>query len=361
MIDDAGRFLQPVGPGPDEPAAISVSRGMAAWLLRHQVSLAYTSYQTGRLILAGVAPDGRLAFSEQNYARAMGLHYHAGTLYVASLFQIWKLRNLLRQGEYANNAHDCFLVPREAHTTGYVDTHELSVDGDGQVVFVNSRYSCLATLDDMFSFRPVWKPSFISALLPEDRCHLNGIAMQHGKPRYVTALGTADTADGWREAKAQGGVLIDVATDRVMASGLSMPHSPRTAGTDVLLLDSGRGNIVRLKSSGGEPEALAFCPGFLRGMVVIGAHAVVGVSKPRHDHFGDLPIARELERRGQEPWCGILVVDLRSGRIVEFIRYHSQIDEIFDVELLHGIRNPISIGPASEELLNTIRYDPDWP
>jgi uncharacterized protein (TIGR03032 family) len=360
MTDDPRRFLQPPkAAGADaEAVRISGSPGIAGWLLQQKVSFAYTSYRSGRLILVGVAPDGRLSFNEQDYVRAMGLAWHDGALHVASLFQIWRLENMLRPGEYANAAHDAVLVPRTAHTTGYVDAHELAVDGQGRILFVNSRWSCLAALDERYSFTPIWKPPFISALAPEDRCHLNGLAMADGQPRYVTAVGAADTAGGWRERRSAGGLLIDVASGGIVTDRLSMPHSPRVHDGAVWVLDSGRGRIVRIEPGTGEATDILFCPGFLRGMAIWGDHAVVAVSKPRESSEG-LPFGAELARRGLEPWCGILIVSLSRGAVVEHIRYESGIDELFDVCLLPGLRNPVTIGPATEEILSTVRPRPD--
>jgi len=64
-------------------------------------------------------------------------------------------------------------------------------------------------------------------VVPEDRCHLNGLAVVDGQPKYVTALGTTDTPGGWRERKADGGVLLDVESGETLIDNLSMPHSPR--------------------------------------------------------------------------------------------------------------------------------------
>jgi uncharacterized protein (TIGR03032 family) len=361
MSSDSSPFLQPVAPADaaGDPV-ITLSRGMAGWLLEQRVSLAFTSYQTGRLIVAGVAPDGRISFNEQNYARAMGLHVEGDSLYIASLFQIWRLRNMLRPGEFANRAYDRVFVPRLAHTTGYVDAHDLAVEASGRIVFVSSLYSCLATVDDTFSFRPLWKPGFISALAAEDRCHLNGLAMAGGKARYATALSRSDRPGGWREQRGANGLLIDIQENRIVSDELSMPHSPRMFGEEVLVLDSGRGNIARVDPASGRQEAIAFCPGYLRGMAVAGNFVLVGLSRPRSTGFGELELHSELERRGVEPWAGVAVVDLERGEIVEFIRYETQIDELFDVAILPNIRNPVTIGPATEELLHTVRPHPDF-
>jgi len=361
MSSNTSRFLQPVAPADSAgPPRVALSPGLAAWLLEQGVSLAFTSYQTGRLIVAGVDPHGRVSLNEQNYARAMGLHADSDGLYVASLFQIWRLKNMLRPGEFANRANDAVFVPRLAHTTGYVDAHDVGVEPSGRIVFVSSLYSCLATLDDTYSFRPVWKPPFISALAAEDRCHLNGLAMSGGTPRYATALSATDRASGWRGQQGAGGVLIDVLQDRVVADGLSMPHSPRMLGDDVLLLESGRGTLVRVDPKTGERDTIAFCPGYLRGMAIFGDFALVGLSRLRESAFGALPLHSELERLGLAPWCGVAIVDLRSGAVVEFIHYETQITELFDVAILPGIRNPVTIGPATEELLNVVRPHPDF-
>ena len=338
---------------------ISVSRGFPAWLLQHRTSLAFSCYQSGQLFLVGVLPDGSVSLNQQNFTRAMGLSWRGSRLYLGALDQIWRLENMLRPGEQANQAFDLLLVPRNAQTTGDIDVHELGVDGDGRVIFVNSKYSCLATLDLVHSFKPVWKPPFISRLAPEDRCHLNGLAMADGAPRYVTAASRSDVVAGWRERRHDGGVLIDVTDGRIVAEGLSMPHSPRVdSDGSVLLLDSGRGQIVRVDPASGARTDIAFCPGFLRGMALHQGHACVTVSRPRDGSFAGLALDDELARRDAEPWCGVLIVDLANGDIVEWIRLEGGITELFDVAAMPGIRCPMAIGPGTPEVQTMISFDP---
>jgi uncharacterized protein (TIGR03032 family) len=246
-------------------------------------------------------------------------------------------------------------VPRNAQTTGDVDVHEIGTDKAGRVLFVNTKYSCIATLDLNHSFRPVWKPAFISKLAPEDRCHLNGMAMHEGRPRYVTAVSRSDIVNGWRERRHEGGVLIDVETDRIVTDQLSMPHSPRVHGNAVLALDSGRGQIIRIDPETGAKTDIAFCPGFLRGMALHNGHALVTVSKPRNGTFTGLALDGEI--RDAEPWCGVLVVDVASGSIVEWIKLEGFITELFDVAVLPGVRCPMSIGPETLEIRSTITFD----
>lgn len=350
------------GPPAEAPVdtKISVSRGLAGWLERTRCSLAFTSYQTGQLFLVGRLPDGKISFHQQNYVRAMGLHATPQRLYVGALFQIWRLENVLAPHERANGNFDRLYVPRNAQTTGDIDVHELSVDRAGRVVFVNTKYSCLATLSVTHGFRPVWKPPFISRLSAEDRCHLNGLAMKDGVPAYVTAVSRSDVLSGWRDRRHEGGVLIEIGSDRIVTDQLSMPHSPRVAEDGVWLLDSGRGMLARVDPKDGAKEDVAFCPGFLRGLALHSGHAIVSVSKPRDGAFAGLALQGELERRDGEPWCGICIVDRRSGDIVEWIRFGGEIRELFDVAVIPDVICPMALGAASPDIQTMISFEAEF-
>ena len=344
--------------GPRAPAFdVSASRGLARWLASNAASFALSSYQAGQLFLVGCRPDGSVSLNQQNFQRAMGLAWRSGRLHLASSFQLWRLENILRPGERANDAFDLLLVPRNAQTTGDIDIHELGVDQAHRTIFVNTSYSCLATPDIMHSFRPIWKPPFISKLAAEDRCHLNGLAMSEaGEACYVTAVSQSDIVDGWRQHRDSGGVLIDVADGRIVTDGMSMPHSPRIHEGSVYLLDSGRGFIIRVDPETGARKNVAFCPGFLRGMSIHNGHALVTVSRPRDESFNGLPLDAELKDRKAEPWCGVLIVDLATGDIVEWLKFNRGIDELFDVVVMPGFRCPMAVGPWSAEIQQTISF-----
>jgi uncharacterized protein (TIGR03032 family) len=356
-------FAPGEGPAAAAPGttSITVSRGFNAWLRRHDTSLAFTSYQTGQLFLVGSHPNGTVSFNQQNFQRAMGLSWRAGRLYLGSLFQLWRLENMLKPGEIGNQAFDAVLVPRNAQTTGDVDIHEVGIDGEGRVLFVNTKYSCLCTLDLTHSFKPVWKPPFISKLAPEDRCHLNGLAMDQGKPRFVTAVSRSDVLSGWRDRRHEGGVLIEVETNRIVTDQLSMPHSPRVVGDTLYALDSGRGRIIRIDPITGAKTDITFCPGFLRGLSVHDGHAIVTVSKPRNGTFNGLLLDGEMKARDAEPWCGTLIVNLATGDIVEWIRLEGHITELFDVAALPGVRCPMAIGPGTVEVQSCVSFEPIRP
>lgn len=353
-------FAPGEGPSAAVPGttSISVSRGFNAWLLAHKLSLAFTSYQSGQLFLVGSHPNGSVSFDQQNFTRAMGVCWSSDRLYLGSLFQLWRLENMLKPGEIGNKAFDAVLVPRNAQTIGDVDIHEVGIDARGRVIFVNTKYSCLCTLDLTHSFKPIWKPGFISKLAPEDRCHLNGLAMDEGRPRYVTAVSRSDVVSGWRERRHEGGVLIDVESGLIITNQLSMPHSPRVVGGQVYALDSGRGQIIRIDPNTGAKTDIAFCPGFLRGLAIHDGHAIVTLSKPRNGTFNGLLLDGALRDRDADPWCGILIVNLQTGDIVEWVRLEGYITELFDIAAMLGVRCPMALGPNTVEIQNSISFEP---
>jgi len=339
---------------------MSVSRGFANWMSLQRCSIAFTSYQTGKLFLVGLTPDKKVSFHQQTYQRAMGIHAQRDRLYVGSLFQIWRLENVLGPAERANKHFDRLYVPRNAQTVGDVDVHEVSVDKAGRIIFVNTKYSCLATVSTKFGFRPIWKPMHISKLAAEDRCHMNGLAMEDGLPRYVTAVSQSDVINGWRERRHEGGVLIDVQNNKVVTDELSMPHSPRVYNGQIYALDSGRGNLIRIDRETGKKEDICFCPGFLRGLSLHNGYALVTVSKPRDGAFAGLELQEQLKKRDGEAWCGVLIIDLRSGDMVEFIRMDGQIAELFDVAIIPDTLCPMAIGVNSPEIHSMITFDKEF-
>ncbi len=358
-VEEAGTAPQPAPLAADQ-TQISVSRGFGGWLARTGCSLAFTSYQTGQLFLVGRLPQGKVSFHQQNYSRAMGVHATPQRLYLGALFQIWRLENVLAPHERANKNFDRLYVPRNAQTIGDIDVHELGVDRAGRVIFVNTKYSCLATPSLVHGFKPLWKPPFISRLAAEDRCHLNGLAMKDGAPAYVTAVSRSDLINGWRDRRHEGGVLIDLADDRIVTDQLSMPHSPRVAADGVWLLDSGRGMLARVDPQTGRKEDVAFCPGFLRGLALHKGYAVVTVSLPRDGAFSGLALQDELARRDGEPWCGVCIVDLRSGDLVEWIRLNGAIKELFDIAVIPDTICPMALGVNSPDIQSLISFEPEF-
>jgi uncharacterized protein (TIGR03032 family) len=338
------------------PDQLSITRGFANWLLTNNVSLAFTSYQSGRVYLVGVDQHARVAVLEIITGRAMGLWADDQRLIVATQNQIWEYENILMPGQVMDGK-DRHYIARHATTTGNLDVHDVAVDGEGRIVFVNTLFSCLATLSPRHSFRPVWRPPFISRLAAEDRCHLNGLAMRDGAAAFVTATSRSDAVNGWRARRAEGGCLIDVASSEIVTQKLSMPHSPRFHDGKLWLLDSGSGYLGTVDLSSGAFEPAVFCPGFLRGLAFTRHFALVGLSLPRDGSFSGLALDEEMKKRDTDPWCGVQIIDLRTGDIVEWFRFTTGITEMYDVAVLPGVRNPGATAPSSNELSTLISID----
>ncbi|MBU1213179.1 MAG: TIGR03032 family protein [Alphaproteobacteria bacterium] len=337
---------------------IACSRGLPSWLRRNNVSLAFTSYQSGRLYLVGISEEDKLAFHERFFARAMGLYADEQRLVLATAYQVWRLENTLAIGG-EHEGHDRYFVPRTAHTTGDIDIHELALLDDERIVFVNTMYSCLATLSKTHSFRPFWKPPFISKLAAEDRCHLNGLAMRDGKPSHVTAASKSDAVYGWRDRRDEGGCVIDVAANEVVTEQLSMPHSPRWYKNELWVLNSGTGYLCVIDTSTGKSDPRVFCPGFLRGLAFHNGHAIVGLSRPRDGTFSGLQLDDELKRRDAEPRCGVHIINLASGDVVNWIEFTGGVAELFDVQVLPGVRRPMAAGILNDEIHHFITVEPE--
>ncbi|MBL8337277.1 MAG: TIGR03032 family protein [Rhodoferax sp.] len=333
---------------------LAASRQFPRFLAEQQLSLAFTTYQAGKLFLLGLQPDGRLSVFERTLERCMGLMASAQALHVATLYQIWRFVNVLEPG-VLHEGYDALYAPRLGWVTGDLDVHDLDLLPDGRPVFANTLFSCVATVSDTHSFVPLWKPRFISRLAAEDRCHLNGLAVEAGVPRYVTVVGRSDVADGWRDHRAAGGCLIDIASGEVVVGGLSMPHSPRLHGGKLWLHNSGTGEFGWVDRQAGRFVPVAFCPGYLRGLAFTGHHAVVGLSLSRGNRtFSGLALDGALQQRGAEARCALLVIDLRTGDAVHWVRFSGVVQELYDVAVLPGIVRPSAIGFRADSIRRVI-------
>jgi uncharacterized protein (TIGR03032 family) len=249
-------------------------------------------------------------------------------------------------------------VPRVGYTTGDIDVHDIAVAADGRVIFVCTLFGCLATLSERASFQPLWRPPFVSALVPEDRCHLNGLAMRDGRAAYVTAVADCDVADGWRDRRQDGGCVVDVASGEIVCRRLSMPHSPRWYRERLWLVNSGSGEFGSVDLATGRFEPIAFCPGYLRGLAFVGDYAVVSLSKPRHVTFHGLALDERLKDRGAEPQCGLQVIDLRTGAIAHWLRLDGTlVTELYDAVVLADVRQPMALGFKTNEIERLLLVD----
>ena len=335
---------------------INTTRHFTSWLAEQRISLAFTTYQTGKLFLLGINPDGRLSVFERSFERCMGLYAtpDARTLYMSSIYQLWRFEMTSNQGQ-AYAGYDALYLPRMSYVTGDLDIHDIVLTGDNNLVFANTLFSCLATVSEKHNFIPLWTPPYITKLAAEDRCHLNGLALRDGKPRYVTSVSRSDINAGWREHRADGGIVMDIDSGEVVVDRLSMPHSPRWHNNKLWLLNSGTGYFGYVDMEKGKFEPVTFCPGYLRGMCFSGDYAVVGLSQPRENKtFTGLALQDTLEEKKAQPRCAIQVINLNTGDVTHSANIEGIVSELYDVVVLPGVARPMAIGFKSDEIKHVI-------
>lgn len=326
------------------PINCALDEGFSAWLANAGGSVVATTYQAGKVALLG--HDGKQpSILLRDFEKPMGFSVHGNNLALATRNSILQFANapLLAPDcdETKRTRYSHLFLPRVAHFTGDLNVHDLAYGKDG-LWMVNTRFGCLTSLSTDFSFVPRWQPPFVTETAPEDRCHLNGLAMRNGDPAFVTALGTTDTAGGWRSGKATGGVILDVATKEIVLRGLSMPHSPRWYDGALWVLNSGTGELLCVNTKESRATVVCKLPGFLRGLCFVGPWALIGLCRIREKHiFGGLPIAAQHDQL----LCGVAAVDLRTAKVAGIFRFTEGCQELYDVSFLPGVSRGNILGP----------------
>ncbi|MGV3526470.1 MAG: TIGR03032 family protein [Candidatus Sericytochromatia bacterium] len=331
--------MQPAPPLP--PFSCTFSPGLADLLHELHCTLAISTYQAGKVIFISVNGQGQLVQLPRSFEKAMGIAVQDNKLAIATKDEVMVLAHSPRMAQnYPPNPgiYDSLYMPRARYLTGHVDIHDLHW-GTAGLWAVNTSFSCLCLIDENYSFTPQWQPSFVSDLEHDDVCHLNGLAMENGAPRYVTALGQTNTPRGWKPEITSGGCLIDVTHNSVLAENLAMPHSPRLYGDQLLVLLSATGEVVSVDRQSGRCETVAALNTFIRGMSRLGDYLFIGRSKLRtssssFEKLKSLPIGENSQT------AGITVVHLPSGRVVGELSYQNAVEEIYDVQVLPGLRRP---------------------
>lgn len=312
-------------------------RGFLEWLAASGGTLAVSTYQAGVLMLLGW--NGRqLSVLLRRYDKVMGLDVEDSRLLLATRHGLSLHANApalaphyLKPGQY-----DALFLPRSTWHLPDLGVHDVALAGP-DTWMVLTRFSCLANPSDEYTFRPRWRPKFVSDLTPDDRCHLNGLAMRDRKPAYVTALGETDTPGGWRDNKASGGIVMDVAANEVITRGLAMPHSPRWYRDQLYVLNSGAGELLRVDHGTGETEVVCKLQAYLRGLTFVGKHALVGLCQIRESNtFGGMPVQAEHDRL----LCGVALVNLETGRQEGLLEITQGCTEIYDLRFLAGMKQP---------------------
>jgi uncharacterized protein (TIGR03032 family) len=330
---------------PTHPFSCNHTPELPELLASLKISLAISTYQAGKVIL--ISSDGEsIHMLPRNFDTPMGLTVDGNRMAVATKDEVVTLAHDPSMGStYPKKpgVYDTLYMPRQTFYTGALSMHDMAFIGSS-LWGVNTLFSCLCIIDRQYSFKPAWKPPFITELASEDRCHLNGLAVVEGKPRYVTALGMTNTAQGWRDKKLSGGMLMDVETNEAIFTDLPMPHSPRVFDSSLYMLLSATGEVARVDVEAGSFEVIQKLPGFTRGLARHGDYLFVGLSKLRKTHtFGDLELAGK-----KDVICGIAVLHLQTGALVGQMEFIRTCEEIYDVQVLPGLIRPGIVGPDSD-------------
>ena len=318
---------------------IVYTKNLPEFLYENCFSVVITTYQAGKLIIIGSSKGKELYQTPISLKKPMGVSLQGNKMAVACFDEIRffsaneGIHDVINQnhgGEY-----DKAFLQRATYFTGNLDVHDIEF-GEGLLWGVNTIMSCIGVYDINYSFRPKWKPNFISKIIPEDHCHLNGMALENKVPKYATALSQTDFKHGWRKKKMHSGVLMSVPEGSILLEGLSMPHSPRLYEGQLYFLESGKGLLHSYDPQTKNTEVVYAFNAFIRGMDIIGNVAVIGKSKIRETNkdFNDLNI------RSNSLNAGVILFDLVNRAIIGEINYSNTVEEIYDVKIMKDIRNP---------------------
>jgi len=323
-----------------ERPSLEYSENIPTILSELGASLLISSYE-GELTI--IATDGEIRNIPFSQDHVLGMAVDGRNLALSTRDRIWQLQNIF-EGDSTSRLSDrddfdAYYQPISVHKTGDLFTHEMAWI-DQKLWFINTAYSCLCTLEANHDFIVQWHPQFISELVPEDRCHLNGLGVKNNKIQYVTAVSETDTPQGWRDIKDSSGILIDIESHEILLRGLAMPHSPRWYDGRVWLLEAMKGTLVSFDIETKEFKTIAKLPGFARGLDILGNIAFVGTSCYRHDYM-------KVDESDQ---CGVWAINLKTGQVIGKVIFNTGINELSSVHLLPGIHSPKVLGWPEESL-----------
>ncbi len=332
------------------PFSLKYSPQVPELLHKLGCTLALSTYQAGKLIFISAKDEDFLVQLPRNFEKPMGiaLSQDGEKMAVACKNQVITFANsadLAMHYPKSPNKYDALYMPRATYHTGPLDIHDLRYGEGGRLFAVNTLFSCLVEINGDYNFKPFWSPPNISAMVSEDRCHLNGMVVQNGKPKYATAFNQGDTAQSWRDTVTTSGVIYDVEHNSIIAENLPMPHSPMALGDKLYVLLSATGELAQIDKETGEYHVITKVDGFVRGMALCQDYLFIGLSKLRKNSstFAKLPFADKANH------CGVSIAHLPTGSITGKITYETSVDEIYDVHLIPGKRRA--------NILNTLTDD----
>jgi len=329
------------------PFSCTFTPNIPELLNRLNCTIAISTYQAGKIVFLSAKNDEELIQLPRTFNKAMGITLQGDKMAIATKDEVIILVNsqgLAQSYPKQPGVYDGLFMPQAVYYTGQIDIHDLHW-GDEGLWAVNTSFSCLVLINEEYHFMPKWKPAFISNLASEDRCHLNGMAIIDGKPKYVTTFGNGDSPQSWRENITKTGMVIDIGSGEEILTNLPMPHSPRFYDGKLYLLLSATGEVICAEPEKGRYEVVSDLSGFVRGMAKYSDYLFIGLSRLRKNSstFKHLSIADKALN------AGIKILHLPTGGYVGEIKYQSTVDEIYDVQIIPDIKRP--------GILNTYRDD----
>ena len=135
-----------------------------------------------------------------------------------------------------------------------------------------------------------------------------------------------------------------------------MPHSPRWHDGRLWVLESGTGRLVLVDPATGRRQGVADLPGFARGLALCGPYAFVGLSKIRQTSAMDgvpWPSGGSNSSAAWRRWT------CAAAKSIGLLEFRTAVEEIFDVQLLPGVRFPEVIGFQQETIQHTFIVPPE--
>lgn len=315
---------------------IKYSEGFEKLLASVQGTLAISVYQAGKILLFDADERG-MRLRPISYQKPMGICSEGDEMAIATLDELHVYKNepeLSDRLSKQNKVYDHLYFPRKTFHCGALDLHDIALV-DGEWVGVNTLFSCICKFDNHHNFVPIWQPDFISELTPEDRCHLNGMAIENGEMKYITALGHGDYKQSWRADITNSGILIDIKKNEIVLDGLAMPHSPRLHNGKLFLLESAKGELIEVDLENYTKRTVAKLNGLVRGLVISNGLAFIGISMVREGSSTFKKLTDDVKADN----ASIQVIDLKSGMVLGSLNFGGAIREIYDVQLLRNKQN----------------------
>lgn len=317
------------------PFACTYPPQIAELLYKLKCTIAFSTYQAGKLIFLSPKDSNSIVQLPRNFHKPMGiaLHPEKDKLALATRDEVLVFSNspeLAKTYPKSPGKYDALYLPRATYYTSPLDLHDLHYGKDNRLFAVNTLFSCVMEIGDDYHFVPYWTPPFIQKLESIDACHMNGMILENGLPKYVSAFGQGNTPQSWRQTLLDSGLMMDVQTNEVIADQLAMPHSPMLIDGDIYILLSATGELVKINRENGQKEVLANFQAFVRGMGYYKGYLFIGISKLRKssETFGKLSFA------DQDQEAGIVIYHLANRAYVGKISYQNSVDEIYDLKIL---------------------------